>query len=246
MGDHSSFLSLTSSFPRYDKAEQHVESTPNPTPDVYHQTWASPSFGDQTSFASQDWPWPYDVSNGSTQDVSNPTYQTSVTSDGLLDLEQPSLNQEAANKVDVQSLIKPVAEGWRPPLLPSSGNVSHGYRNSVYSRSTGVMTEPLLDEETSSIIGSDIASTFDSNFYFIRPYYNPPSFRQDAIRDDRSEISAKSGARAAPGSTRPPAGRNASDSQVKRQNSRQRRTSQPLPVCQYCNNFWPKNHSDNL
>jgi hypothetical protein len=244
-GDHSAFQSLTSSFTRYDKAEQHVESTPNPTHHEYHGAWTSLSYCDPTSFASQDWTcWPYNASSGSTQDVANPIHRTPVTPDGLLDLGQPSPNQEAANKVDVQSLIKPVAEGWRPPLLLSSGNVSHGYYNSAYARSTGVMTEPLWDGETCSIVGSEVASTFDSNFLSTGPYHNPPSFRQDTIQDDRSEVSATSAAHRAAPSTRPPAGRIVSDRPVMRHNSRPRRTSQPLPVCRYCNNFWPKNHSD--
>jgi hypothetical protein len=268
--DHTPFHSPTASFPRYDKAEKHVEPTANPAQHEYHEAWVSLSLDDQTSFSSQDWTYSYNTSSGSFQDVANPIYQTPITSDGLpdlrqispnqdvanpihqapvtadglLDLRQISPNQEAANKVDVQSLIKPVAEGWRPPYLQGSGNVSHGYHSSAYARSTGVMTEPLWDQETCSIVGSDAASTFDSNFLSTGPYHNQSSFRQDVIRDDRSEISAASGARRP--STRPPAGRIVSDSQVMRRNSssRRRKTSHPLPLCGSCKDFWPKNHSD--
>jgi hypothetical protein len=248
--DHISFRSPTISSSNYDKAEQHVGSTPHPAQHEYQ--WTSLFIDDPTSFAFQDWTGPYNSSSAFTQDVANPIHQTQAVTDQSLDLgqsgypEQSYSNQEAANKVDVQSLIKPVAEGWRPPYLPSYGNFSHGYHSSAYARSTGVMTEPLLDEETSSIIGSDITSAFDPNFCSMGRYHNPPSFHEDSIRDDRSEISATSGARAAPASTRPPAGRNASDSQVMRDNSKKGKSSQPLPVCKYCNAFWPKNHSDGL
>jgi hypothetical protein len=244
--DHTPFHSPTASFPRYDKAEQNLESTPNPAQHEYYESWTSLAFVDPTS---QEYPWPYNASSTFIQDVANPIHQTQVLSNQLLDLGQPSpnqeaANQEAANKVDVQSLIKPVAESWRPPYLPSAGNVCHGYHSSVYTRSTGVMTEPLFSEATPSIIGSDIASTFDSNFLSTGPYHNQSSFCQDVIRDDRSEISAASGARRP--STRPPAGRIVSDSQVMRRNSssRRRKTSHPLPVCGYCKEYWPKNHSD--
>jgi hypothetical protein len=246
--DHIPFHSPTAPFPRYDKAEQYVEPTPNPAQHEYHEACVSLSFDDQTSFSSQDWTYSYNTSSGSFQDVANPMHQTPVTSDsdGLLDLGKLSSNQEAANKVDVQSLIKPVAEGWRPPFLQGSGNVSHGYHSSAYARSTGVMTEPLWDQETCSIVGSDATSTFDSNFYSMGPYHSSSSFRQDTTRDDRSEVSATSGARAAPASTRPPAGRVVSDSQVMRHNSSSRRgkTNQLQPICRYCNDYRPKNKSD--
>jgi hypothetical protein len=250
--NHISLQSPTSSSPNYDTAEQHVGTTPHPIQHGYQETWTSPSFDDQTSFASQDWIWPYNSPSAFTQDFANPIHQTQAVPDQqLLDLGQPeyqgqsSLDREAANKVDVKSLIKPVAEGWRPPYLPSSGNVSHGYYSSAYTRSTGVITEPLLTEDTSSIVGSEIASTYGSNFLSTGAYHNPPFFRQDVIRDDRSEISATSGARTAPASTRPPAGRSGSDSQVLRHKSKKGRPGQPLPVCGYCNAFWPKNSSDN-
>jgi hypothetical protein len=242
--DHIPLHSPTASFPRYDKAEQNLEPTPNPAQYEYHEALVSLSCDDQTSFSSQDWTYSYNTSSDAFQDVANVIHQTPITSDGLLDLRQISPNQEAANKVDVQSLIKPVAESWRPPYLQGSGNVSHGYHSSAYARSIGVMTEPLWDQETCSIVGSDATSTFDSNFYSVGPYHNPPSFRQDATQDDRSEVSATSGARAAPASTRRPAKRNASDSQVTRQGSKGRRLSQPLPVCEYCKAYRPKNLSD--
>jgi hypothetical protein len=242
--DHIPLHSPTASFTRYDKAEQNLEPTPNPAQHECHEAWVSLSLDDQTSFSSQDWTYSYNASSTFIHDVANPIHQTQALSNQLLDLGQSSPDQEAASKVDVQSLIKPVAEGWRPPYLSSAGNVCHGYHSSVYARSTGVMTEPLFSEATPSIIGSDIASTFDSNFLSTGPYHNQSSFRQDVIRDDRSEISAASGARQP--STRPPAGRIVSDSQVMRRNSssRRRKTSHPLPVCGYCKDFWPKNHSD--
>lgn len=208
---------------------------PHPAQEPYHDALDLDSFESTTSFSTQDWGWPYDVSGSSSQDVGGSINRPLVVPDTLLDLGQPSEIPDAANKVDLQSLIKPAAEeAWRPPLLPRSGNISHGYNNNLYARSTGVRTEPLHDEETCRIIGSDFVSNFDSGFYS----------RQDLGRDDQSEISAKSGAHPGAAQSRPLAGRNVSDSQVTAHNGKRRRSSQPLPVCSVCKVFWPKNRSD--
>jgi len=160
----------------------------------------------------------------------------------LLDLEPFSTDPEAVGKLEVQSLVKPVEEGWRPPLFSHNSNQVYGYQHNVYARSSGVMTEPFRSDETSSVIGSDLASQLDSGFYSCEPV----AYRQDLVRDDRSEYSAVSGALPSPTATRPQQGRHLSDGQVLAPSGRRRRSSQPLPVCGICRKFWPKNRSDQV
>lgn len=243
MSDHISFQRPPSSFHRYDRAEQHQGAAPHSTQQQYHGTWETPSFHSTTSLSSHDWTWPYEASIPSTGSIQ----ATQAATEPLLDLGPLSENQDAANGVDVQSLLKPAtAEAWQPPFLSRHGSISHGYHSSGYARSTGVMTEPLRDEETYSFVGSECSPTFDSSFYPMETCHNTLSFRQDVIRDDRSEVSAISGAHPTPSPARPPAGRISSDSRVIANNGRRRRSSQPLPACEYCKTFYPKNHSDKM
>jgi hypothetical protein len=160
----------------------------------------------------------------------------------LLVLEPFSTDPEAVKKLDVQSLLKPAEEGWRPPLFSHTGNPVYGYQHNGYARSTGVMTEPFRGDETSSVIGSDLASQIDSGFYSCEA----AAYRQDLVRDDRSEYSAVSGALPSPTVARPQQGRHSSDGQVLVTSGRRRRSSQPLPVCGICRKFWPKNRSDQV
>lgn len=246
-GDHVSFQLRFSPYPQDDSSGQHHGAKFESAQQQYHQQWDLPSFEPTTTFPIQDWPWPYNVSGVSTQDVDT-SIQRSSQVDPLLDLGQLP-PQDAVNKLDVQSLVKPAGEAWRPPLLPRSTNVAHGYHNHAYTRSTGVMSEPLPDEEVCSIVGSDLGSKFDSGFYSQAPGRNSSLYRRDINRDDQSEISAMSGYHPATTVARPHAGRILSDSQVAGHHSiahhgRKRRSSQPLPPCSVCKIFVPKNLSD--
>jgi len=243
--DHISFQLPPSSFSQRDRSGQYHGPTQQPAQQQYLQQWDPPSFEAPTSFSSPDWTCSYNVFDVSTQGVSPPIHRSQEAPGTLLDLGQLSENQKSAvSKLDVQSFVKPVEEDWRPPLLSRSTNVPHTYFNNAYARSTGVMTEPLQDEETYSFVGSDLGSRFDAGFDSSAPRPHRSSFRKDVYRDDRSEISAVSAAHSSVAVERPPAGRFSSDSQVVAHNSKRRRSSQPLPVCSVCKAFWPKNRSD--
>jgi len=184
-----------------------------------------------------DWTSPLDASNLPSQDAISPLQNTSAS----LVLEPFSTDPEAVKKLDVQSLLKPAEEGWRPPLFSHASNPVYGYQHNGYARSTGVMTEPFRGDETSSAIGSDLASQLDSVFS-----YEAAMYRQNVVRDDRSEYSAISGALPSQTATRPHQGRLSLDSQAPAPSGRRRRSSQPLPVCGICHKFWPKNRSDQV
>ncbi|GAB7326719.1 hypothetical protein MBLNU13_g10672t1 [Cladosporium sp. NU13] len=245
-GDHVSFQLRFSQYSQEDKPEQHHETKFHSAHQQYHQQWDLPSFEATTTFSLQDWPWPYNVSGVPTQDTDTSIQRSQL--DPLLDLRQPP-PQDVVNKLDVQSLVKPEGEAWKPLLLPRSTNVTHGYYNHAYARSSGVMSEPLPDEEICSLVESDLVSKLDSGFYSQALGRNSSSYRQDINRDDQSEVPAISGYHPATKVARPPAGRILSDSQVAGYHSiahhgRRRRSSQPLPPCSVCGTFFPKNLSD--
>jgi hypothetical protein len=186
-----------------------------------------------------DFTYPSEASKLPSQNAISPLHSSAQS---LLILEPFSTDPEAVKKLDVQSLLKPAEEGWRPPLFSHNSNQVYGYQHNGYARSTGVMTEPFRSDETSSVIGSDLASQLDSGFFSCEI----PAYRQDIVRDDRSEYSAVSGAVPSPTATRPQQGRHLSDGQVLAPSGRRRRSSQPLPVCGICRKFWPKNRSDQV
>lgn len=244
-GDHVSLELRFSQYSQDDKPEQHHETRFHAAQQQYHQQWDLPSFEATTTFPLQDWPWSYNVSGVSTQDVDTSIQRPQL--DPLLDLGRPQ--QDAVNKLDVQSLVKPAGEAWIPPLLPRSTNITHGYHNHAYARNSGVMSEPLPDEEICSLVESDLVSKLDSGFYSQAPGRNSSLYRQDINRDDVSEVSAMSGHHSITNIARPPAGRILSDSQVAGYRStahhgRRRRSSHPLPPCSICKTFVPKNASD--
>jgi hypothetical protein len=239
MSNHISFQIPRSPSSQRDRPEQHYGTTLQPVQQQYHQTLDLPYFDATTSFSSQDWTWPYNVPGIETQDVDTSIQRSRVVSEPALDLRQTP-PPDVVDRQDVQSLLKPADEA---PFLPRSTNISYVHYNNAYARSTGVMTEPLLEEETYSILGSDLGSRFDSGLYS-SALCLPSTFRQDFSRDDRSEISAISGAHSNGAVARPRAGRIISDSQVVLRNDKRRRSSQPLPVCSVCKKFWPKNRSD--
>jgi hypothetical protein len=187
----------------------------------------------------EDFTYPSDASRVPSQDAISPLQSSAPP---LLILEPFSTDPEAVKRLDVQSLLKPAEEGWRPPLFSHNSNQVYGYQHNGYARSTGVMTEPFRSDETSSAIGSDLASQLDSGFFSCEP----AAYRQEFVRDDRSEYSAVSGALPSPIVTRPQQGRHSSDGQVLAPSGRRRRSSQPLPVCGICRKFWPKNRSDQV
>lgn len=244
--DHIQFQPPSPPFTRDGRPEQHHGTTIDFAQQQYQLQWDQPSFEALTPLSLQDWPWAYNLSGGLTQDIV-PSAQRSQLEPRLDLVQVPT--QDAVNKLDVQSLVKPPEEGWRPPLLPRSTNVAHGYYNHVYARNTGVMSEPLKDEEICSLVESDLGSKFDSGFYSQAPFRKGSSFRQDMNRDDQSEVSAISGYHQTIDVARPSAGRIMSDSQVVGHHSiahhgRRRRSSQPLPPCSVCKTFLPKNLSD--
>lgn len=244
--DQVSFQLRYSSYAQDDRPEQHHETRLLSAQQQYHQQWEVPSFEATNAFSLQDWPWSYNVSGVLTQDADTSIQRSQP--DPLLDLGQPP-PQDAVNKLDVRSLVKPAEEGWRPPLMARSTNLAHGYYNNAYARSTGVMSEPLK-EEVCSIVESDLGSKFDSGFYSQAPCRNA-LYRKDMIRDDLSEVSTISGFHSTVDVARPATGRRIlSDSQVAGHHSvanhgkKRRSSQQPLPPCSVCNNFHPKNLSD--
>jgi hypothetical protein len=239
----STFQFSAPSLPQHDRHEQHPRTTPYATHQQCQKTLDFRSPEAETSFTTQDWGFSYNEPSYSTPDVVNSTQRSQINNDPLVGIGSPTFYQAAANDVPLNTLLKPAAEAWRPPaLIPLPGylsNVRYTDQHDGYTRSTGVMTEPLLEVETSSYLESELASNFDSELYF-----QPPTFRQELTRDDQSEISATSGAYPASSSTRPPAVRVPSNGQIIRQHDRRRRSSQPLPVCSHCKAFQPKNNSD--
>lgn len=83
----------------------------------------------------------------------------------LIVLEPFSTDPGAVRKLDVQSLLKPAEEGWRPPLFSHTSNPVFSYQHNGYARSAGVMTKPFWSDETSSVIGSDLSAELDSGFF---------------------------------------------------------------------------------
>jgi hypothetical protein len=240
--NHISFQLPSSSSSKRNRPQQYHGTALHSAQQQYHQTSDVPMFDATTSFTSPDWLWSYNVPGAQTQDVDTSIQRSRVMSQPLLDLGLPP-PPDVVNKQDVQSLLKPVEEeDWQIPLLARSTDTSHVHYNNVYARSTGVMTEPLLEDETYSFIGSDHGSRFDSGMYSPASCL-PSTFRQDFFPDDRSEDSAISGAHSNAARARPRAGRITSDSQVVIQNGKRRRSSQPLPACSVCK-FQPKNRSD--
>jgi hypothetical protein len=244
--DHVSVQLRFSSYTQDERPEQYHETRLHSAQQQYHQQWEIPSFEATTTFPLQDWSWPYNVSGVLTQDVDTSIQRSQL--EPLLDLGQLP-PQDAVNKLDVQSLVKPAEEAWRPPLMARSSNVPHGYCNNAYARSPGVMSEPVK-EEICSIVESDLGSKFDSGFYS-QALYRSPSFRKDVNRDDQSEVSTISGFHSTADVARPRTGRRIlSDSQVADHHSivhhgkRRRPSQQPLPPCSLCNKFYPKNLSD--
>ena len=238
--DHISFQFRSRSYPQNDEPEQHHETTLHSAQQQYHQQWDLPTFEASTPISLQYWPWTYSLSGDLTQGVDTSTQRSQL--EPLLDLGLPP-PQDAVNKLDPQSLVKPAAEA---PFLPRSTNVTHGYYNNAYVRSPGVMSEPLKDEEICSIVESDLCSKLDSGFYSQGPCPNTPSFRQDVNRDDRSEVSAILGVPTTARVMRPIAGRILSDNGVVAHHGKRRRSSQPLPACSLCTSkpFIPRNRSD--
>lgn len=212
----------------------------------YTESWNSLNLNSPYSFSHQDWPLSYNASNFPAQDVGYRSHRAQSAQDTLLDLGPLSPNRDAANKVDMQSLLKPAAEGWRPPGLSGPYAVPEGYQNNTYTRSSGVMSEPLGNEDAYSFVGSDFAPTYDSGFYSGKHNSKRSSFRQDAGTDNRSEISEIKGDQLPDAAERPYAGRIMSDPQVVTYNGKRRRSSQPLPLCEYCKSFRPKNRSDHM
>lgn len=243
--DHISFQLRYSSHAQDHRPEQHHGTRLNSAQQQYHQQCDLPFFEATNTLSLQDFPWTYNVSGVLTQDVDTSIQRSQL--EPLLDLGQPP-PQDAVNKLDVQSLVKPAEEAWRPPLMARSTNVSHGYYNHAYARSMGVMSEPLK-EEICSIVESDLGSKFDSGFYSQVPCRNA-SLQKDMNRYDQSDVSVISGFHPAVDVTRPSAGRILSDSQnaghhsVANHGKRRRPSQQPLPACHICNNFYPKNPSD--
>ena len=245
-GDQISFQLRYAPYLQEDRPEPNHETRFHSAQQQYHQQYDLPSFEATTTFTLQDCPWSYNAFGVSTQDVDTSIQRSQL--DPLLDLGQPP-PQDAVNKWDVQSLVKPAGEAWKPPLLPRSTNVTHGFHNYGYARSSGVMTEPLPDEEIRSLVESDLGSKFDSGSYSKAPFRNSSMYRQDINQDDQSEVSTVSGHHPATNVARPPAGRILSDSQVASHHTiaslgKRRRPSQPLPPCSVCNKFFPKNLSD--
>jgi len=219
------------SFPSYYGNDQYNQST--------HLSAPRQSQGQWFAHSIEDFTYSSEPSRLPSQDAISPLQNSGGPS---LVLEPFSTDPEAVKRLDVQSLLKPAEEGWRPPLFSHTSNPVYGYQHNGYARSTGVMTEPYRGDESSSVIGSDLASQLDSGFYSCET----AAYRQDLVRDDRSEYSAVSGALPSPTSTRPHQGRHSSDGQVLAPSARRRRSSQPLPVCGICRKFWPKNRSDQV
>jgi len=187
---------------------------------------------------TDDWTSPSDASSLPSQNAISPLQSNSVP---LIVLEPFSTDPEDVKRLDVQSLLKPAEEGWRPPLFSHASNPVYGYQANGYARSTGVMTEPFRSDETSSVLGSDLTSHLDSVLS-----YEAAAYRRDLVRDDHSEYSALSGALPSPTAARSRQGRHSSDSQAHVTSGRRRRSSQPLPVCGICHDFRPKNRSDQV
>jgi hypothetical protein len=218
------------SFPSYYGNDQYSHSTQLSAPRQSQGQWF-PHFIDDLTYPSE-------ASRLPSQDGISPLQSSAGP---ILVLEPFSTDPEAVKRLDVQSLLKPAEEGWRPPLFSHNSNQVYGYQHNGYARSTGVMTEPFRGDETSSAIGSDLASQIDSGFSF-----EAAAYRQDLVRDDRSEYSAVSGALPSATATRPQQGRHSSDGQLLAPSGRRRRSSQPLPVCGICRKFQPKNRSDQV
>jgi hypothetical protein len=219
------------SFSSYYENDQYNHPTQLSAPRESQGQWF-PQFIDDLTYPSE-------ASKVSSQDAISPLQSPAAP---LIVLEPFSTDPEAVKRLDVQSLLKPAEEGWRPPLFSHNSNQVYGYQHNGYARSTGVMTEPFRSDETSSVIGSDLPSQIDSGFFSCEA----TGYRQDLGRDDRSEYSAVSGALPSPAATRPHQGRHSSDGQVLAPSGRRRRSSQPLPVCGICHKFWPKNRSDQV
>lgn len=251
--DHNFLKFSPSAFPPYDGTGQ-PRPTVDQTQQQFFESWDPLANYAPNVFPSHDGTWTQDASSYSAQQVGSRAQRNHSVQDTLLDLGPVSAYQDAANKVDVQSLVKPVAEAWRPPFLPRSNDVTQGYQNSAYIRSSGVMTEPVGNEDAYSFVGSDFAPTFDSAYHSMGQSRKDSSYRQDSARDDHSEISEINRDQLVEVAERPIAGRVSSDSQVGQvsqsiqvaYNGKRRRSSQPLPVCKYCKSFRPKNRSDHM
>ena len=102
--NHLSFQLRFSSFPQDDRPEQHRETRLHSAPQQYNKQWNLPQFEAPTTFPSQDLALSYNVSGVSTQDVDTSIQRAQF--DPLLYLGQLPL-QDALNKFDVQSLVKP-------------------------------------------------------------------------------------------------------------------------------------------
>lgn len=243
--DNNLFDLSTSLLPQYDDTGQ-PRPPVHPMQQHYSESWNSLALNSPYLLSPQDGPWSYQASNFPAQDAGNRSQQTQNAQDTLLDLGPLSPNRDAANKVDMQSLLKPAAEGWRPPFLPRPYDGTEAYQNNTYTRSTGVMSEPFGNEDAYSFVGSDFAPTYDSGFYSGKQNSKRSSLRQDAVTDHRSEISEMIGDQLPELTERPYAGRIMSDPQVVTYNGKRRRSSQPLPLCEYCKDFRPKNRSDKM
>lgn len=219
------------SFPSYYETENSTFSTHLHVPRQSQGQWFTQYL--------EEWTSPSEASRLPSQDAISPLQNSASP---LLVLEPYSADPEDVKNLDLQSLLKPAQEDWRPPLLPHASHPVYGYQHNGYTRSTGVRTEPFRSDEASSVIGSDLASQFDSGLF----PSEAAAYRQDLARDDRSEYSAVSGMLPSPTATRPYRGRISSDSQVLAPSGRRRRSSQPLPVCRICHLFWPKNRSDQV
>lgn len=140
--DNNLFDLSTSLLPQYDDTGQ-PRPPVHPMQQHYSESWNSLALNSPYLLSPQDGPWSYHASSFPAQDAGNRSQRTQNAQDTLLDLGPLSPNRDAANKVDMQSLLKPAAEGWRPPFLPRPYDGTEGYQNNTYTRSTGVMSEPL-------------------------------------------------------------------------------------------------------
>lgn len=241
------FVHFSAPFPQHGPDDRRKLSTSFPPNTNNQSQWSSTSFDGSTSAGLPDWNYSFGHSyqpNGhGFRAPQNPKDGSGLFLD-LGPIEGPSLEDlEAANNLDVQSLVKPAEE--LPALFAPGNNLFNGYQTDAFTnaytrsaRATGVMTEPIQNDDISSA-----TMDLDSGFFSLGRFNDMPSYTQDANHDACSDYSAMSGAQPTPRAMRPPTGRFRSDSQVIA-SSRRTRSSQPLPACQYCHNYWPKNKSD--
>lgn len=215
-------------FTQSEGNDQHQVQVPGPSQGQYEEIWSSEPLVGHASFSSQVWTEQYNPSALSPHAHRTHVNHYPTNLQGLvLDLDDIAPNLDYVNKRPVETLIKPAGEGPRLPGYPL-----HGYHGTY------------LSDEAPSALESDQGSTFDSAYYSENAI-GCAKFKQEPSAENRSEHSTVSGAQISPIIPRHQAGSAFGENRSTVSGSgKRKRSTQTLPVCEHCNEFWPKNRSD--